>query len=293
MSSLSLRWISLLLASAVVAPGCSSPSSASSPPRSSGIFSDPHVVAVVNGTPIREVEVQYRLKTTTRETEMKPEFRRNLVEGIIQDELIAERARELGLDRDPAYLVRVAEMQSELDALRRKTLKDLYFRHELAAQAVVSDAEVRTYYEANQKRLAREVDVQQIFVRGEASARAAKAELAQGKPFEEVAAERVVASARAARPWRLNGLRGAQIPDSWRAPLETMKVGETSDVLRGPGDRAWIIRLTGERTATASFDELRDSIRETLSQQRVEESRRMEDGRLRARARIEYAPSLN
>ena len=55
----------------------------------------PAPLATVNGVPIHEADVQYRLDSIKGGGEMTPLRRTNLLERVIEDDLQAQRAREL------------------------------------------------------------------------------------------------------------------------------------------------------------------------------------------------------
>lgn len=256
------------------------------------------VVAVVNDVPIHEAEVLLRTKSSAHEqgdarlrAAAAPDAaaRKNVLETIIRDELIAQRAIALGLDDDEGYREALAGQEAVLATFRRQKLAELYSRHQREA-VKVSEADARRYYDENSALLRRELHVQQILVRDEARIEEAHRAIAAGTPFEEVAARNFPnLPADAPRPWDLGFLRWTQLPETWRPALRTLEKGQTTDILRGPRNRFWIIKLVDERVdPQATFETWRGHIMEVLRAERVEARRAEEERALRGGARIEY-----
>jgi parvulin-like peptidyl-prolyl isomerase len=234
----------------------------------------PEVVATVNGVPINEHDVQVRLRADGHGGGGE---RRTVVDGIIREQLISARARELGLDKDPGYLETLRAYQAQLAALERHELSELYFRREIAGKVTVSPDEARAYFDSNRVRIASDVHVLQIFVRGEQELHEAQAKLDAGASFESVARD-------------LGWMKWVQVPESWRAVVYTMKPGEVSGVLKGPKDRYWIIKLVDRRQDdSVTFESVQAQLTDAVKSEKIEALRARTDRELREQARIEYA----
>lgn len=250
------------------------------------------VVASVNGVPITEAD----LKAAGRgghggepATAPTPDERKAILETVIRDELIAQRAVELGLAADPAYQEQLHLLQAQVDTFRRQRLADLYHARELA-EVKVTDEEARRYFDDHAARLQTEAHVWQILVRDEARIEEVRRELEAGAAFEEVAA-RILPQAPGAesRPWDLGYLRWNQTPEPWQPELARLEKGQTSGVIRGPKNRFWIIRLIDRRTSPdVTFESTRATIVDTLKGQRIAARRDEENRALRGKAQIVY-----
>jgi hypothetical protein len=282
----------------VLCPGCSQvePNSVARAPAAVT------VLATINDVPITETDLRLHASKASAHEDgtlapreptdhrLDPGARRDALEAIVREELMAQRAVELGLDADPAVAEELATRQAELDAHRRQRLAELYARHE-RANTKVTEQEARRYYEENEAQMRRDLHVLQILVRDPARIEEARRSLAAGTPFEEVAARIFPAlPANLPRPWDLGFLNWAQLPPAWRPAVRTLHEGQTSGVLRGPRNRFWIIQIADERpSTTASFATFRSSIEELLRTEQVDARRVAAEQALRARARVTFS----
>ena len=249
------------------------------------------VLATVNGVAITRQEVVGAARgpsahggTGTAETPAET------LERLIQEELRAQRAARMGLDRDPTFRADLARAEASLRGWRRTQLATLLDTHEQVARPEVSEAEARAFYDANVPRIRTEVRVAQILLRDEAAIARALAEVRGGTAFEEVARRQFASLPPAAgRPWDLGYLRWNLLPAAWRDLAYTLPVGQTSDVLRGPNNRFWIINVVDRRERPElTFEAMRVAITQTLQEERRLAVRTGEREDLRRDARIVY-----
>ena len=274
--------LALPLALALVgAPGCRGQDS---PPAPKGLL------AKVNGRPLVEADLVQRLKRESNQSVLRPEHKRNLLEATIAEEIAAQQALALGLDRDPKYQQELGERQAQLRAFQRQRLAELHFQQEIAGKAEVSEAEARQHFERNAPRLRAELHLQQILRRGRQSIDEAAAALKEGRPFEEVAAGDFQDIPQGQKPWDLGFLKWPQVPAPWREALAAMKPGEVSPVLAGAKDRYWIVKLVEARDdPAATFEALRPVLIESLKGDQIEQRRQQIERALRERATIVYS----
>ncbi|MBI5510874.1 MAG: peptidyl-prolyl cis-trans isomerase [Deltaproteobacteria bacterium] len=249
------------------------------------------VWARVNGRAITEADLDFRLRNDSHRTEMRPEYRKNLLEAIIREEVLAGHATELGLDRDPQYQRGLRQLETQVAAFRRRRLTELLLSREVSRRSEVSEAEARRYFEAHAGELRTEVHLLQILQRSEAAIGRAQAALAAGKSFEEVAAG--LSPEKAPPPgrehWDLGYARWQQIPAPWREAVTALKPGETSAVIKGLKDRFWILKLVDRRdNPGVTFESERVTLIDMLRRDRREETQAQLERELRDRARIEY-----
>ena len=251
------------------------------------------VLALVNGKPITEEDVDLELRRGKRgDAPASDELRRTVLETIIRDELVRQRAVELELDQNPHYQAGHRRAQATLDAFARKAMGDAFAKHGIAAKTTVSDDEARQYFDDNAARMRTELEVRQILRRDASKAEQDLEDLRAGAPFETVAARQFPKLPPTDRkPWELR-LRWNQVPDAWREALAKLEAGEISDVIRGPSRRYWIIQLLSSReNPQITFESVRPVIVDFLQTEKSRELRQATHRSLRESARIEYARS--
>lgn len=293
MSGISVLVLSLLalfpLACERGRPACDSAAAHDAGGRSANPAGD--VLATVNGVPITELDV--RLKIRSRGTHVRgiePEQRGNVVETIIREELMRQRAVELGLDDDAGYREKRRPLEAQIDAFDRKELAGILLQNEIAAKTEVSTDEVRRYFESDGARIRTELHVWQILQRTEAAIDQAQREIIQGASFEEVARKQFPELPDAVpRPWDLGYLKWKQVPEAWRDAVYDMKPGDVSDVIAGPGGRFWLIKLIARREdPEATLDRLAPVIVEILKEEKAEALRVATETELREAAHVTY-----
>jgi hypothetical protein len=250
------------------------------------------VVAWVNGKPITLADVDLRLRGEARGKTPPAERRTAMLEQIVSQELLAQRAHELGLDADPKYVEESADADAQIGAYKRRRLADLTIDRELVSAATPTDADAKKYFDDNLPKLKGELHIVQIFRRGRAAIDSARDSINAGKSFDDVAKVGLEESMPGMLPpWDLGWVRWLQLPDPIREAAANLKPGEVSGVISGPGERFWIIKLVERREDDkVSFDLLKPRILELLRNSRLETSRAALEKDLRAKAKITYAP---
>lgn len=249
------------------------------------------ILATVNGVPISERDVRYRSATGRHKTQMTPQGRRNVLETVIREELFRQRAVELGLDGDPRYQQGLRELEARVNAFARAELSRLFIQRETKKSAVVSEEDARKYFVENESRIKTELHLWQILKKGRKHAvEQALQEIRNGTPFEQVAAAQFPALPKAAgSPWDLGYLRWQQVPAAWRDVVYDLKEGEMSEVIRGAGERFWIVKLIDRReNPQVTFESVRPTIIEVLRSEAAATVRERAEGELRNRAKIVY-----
>ncbi len=252
------------------------------------------VLARVNGVPITEIDVKLRGRTPPAHGGAAPAAPTpsGVLETVIRDELVYQRAVELGLDRDPEYMKKLQEMEAGIAAFKRREMLELFNRRELAAKAAVSDDEAKAYFEKHAGDVKSEYHVMQILIsRDETAARATKAEIAKGASFEEVAKKRFPGLPETVKPpWDLGYLKWNQIPEAWWGVIFQMKPGQVSDVIAGEQGRFWILKLVDRREVQgASFEQVKPRIVSVLERQKLEKARTAILEELRKKADVVYS----
>lgn len=227
------------------------------------------VVATVNGTAITQEDLKLAMQSAAggHEKITSSANKESALENIIMQELASQQATKLGLDNDPKYQAELHGMEAQLNAFKRKKLSEILLQQELLKNIKISDAEAQQYFNNNATRLRTEINVWQILHRDEISIKNIRTELDQGMSFEEAVKKLYPDNYpdMGRKPWDLGYLQWSQLPDAWQDVIYNMKIGETSDIIRGPNDRFWIIKLVDKRENThLTFEQFKPKITEIL-----------------------------
>ncbi len=319
------RWMIVVVA-VVLAPGCRNQQPAADRRAAdcagSGAPAGDYL-ALVGNTPIREQDIVYQRMVQAHTPELTPEQRKKILGKLVDKELAARRAVELGLDRDHYYRERLSQLEARVAAFKRDTLSDALMAKELDA-VQVDPAEARRYFDAHAAELRAEFHVWQIIERDPAAIERDRAALAAGKSFEEVAVEsarrsahplvddegeaeegggalydRVArkgaerADAKAGGPpksfWDIGYLRWDQLPESWRPVVPGLRPGQVSEVIEDQGGRYFLVKLIERRDGPApSFEAAEPSLVRELREQKVRQRRVELEAQLRAATPVRY-----
>ena len=245
-------------------------------------------LATVNGVPITEYDVNLNLKRVAHGEAGTPEATQNILQNLVRNELIYQQSLELGLDSNQEYRRKLSEAEAQFRDYKRKEISRLY-REYIKTKAVVTDAEAKEYFEKNSKRIQTKVHLGQIYYKGdEARINEDYKELKSGKSFEKVASKRFPNLPKGMNaPWDLGYLHWSQIPASWQESIDRLKPGEVSDIIKGPNERFWVIKLV-DRTADPgiTFATEKENIVENLRKQKADELSETMLSQMRTKSKI-------
>lgn len=253
-------------------------------------------LVTVNGVPIGKEDVRFELKSTRgHKGEKTPTQVKNILEGIIKDELVYQRAIEIGLDADLNYQKELRKIEAQLNSFKRKELAKIFYRKQIVKKVEVSDTEARKYYDKNVEWMKNEVHVWQILRRKSREIEKDLKDLSSGASFEEVAKKRFPTLPTTGRsPWDLGYLRWQQVPKAWREVVYTLSPGTTSAIISGPNRRFWIIKLIDKReNPELTFEYARPAIIEIIRSEKVAALRKRTQRELKERAQIVFFTSSN
>ncbi len=252
---------------------------------------DGKVLATVNDVPITEYDLQQRLKRSAPHPGgFGPESTANMLQMLVRDELIYQKSLELGLDKDPEYRKKMNEAQAQLRAYQRQEMGALY-RRNIRSKVEVKDAEAQDYFEKNARRIQTKVHIWQIFYRGKDPQMAELVkELKAGAAFEKIAAKQFPNLPKNVKaPWDLGFLHWSQIPAPWQGVIDRLEVGQVSDIIKGPNDRFWVIKLVNKTVdPKITFATEKERILEILRQKKTEELYDKMLNEMRAKSKIVF-----
>lgn len=248
------------------------------------------VVARVNGRPVTAFDVAMSLKSPFKAALKKqsPEEQKASLEQVIEAELFAQRAVELGLDRDPAYLEELARIEAQARAARRTALARYFRTHEVLEKATVTDADLKAYFEAHREALTKELHLQQAIFTSRAAADAALAAIAQGQAFEVAVAPAFPGTTPEQKPWDMGFLTIDLAPAFARAELLKLAPGQVSPPIEVSG-AFWVYKLVEVRTNSAiTAEAVAPRLQATLKAEQFAKRLSAVQAEVRAKAKIDY-----
>ncbi len=265
----------------------SGPASSSAGPAGASVQAK--VLARVNGVPITELDVELKLQNDSHEAAGPSEERRKAVlEQLITKEILAQKARENGLDRDKKYREGLTRLEAQVKAYERQELAELLLKREGERRSVIGDEDALAYFKQNEARIRTEVHVLQILRRSEAAIVEVRSAIERGKSFEEAARDLFPNLPEGQKPWDLGYLPFYKVPEPWRETVYELKAGEMSGILRGPNERFWLIQVVDSRKNEAlSFESVKEAILTDMRAGRVQKSRETLEQDLKKGARVE------
>ncbi len=248
----------------------------------------PSVAALVNGRPIEHFEVVLRLRSLPEATPQQA------LEDIVLDELRAQRAAELGLEKDPAFLAELARVEAQVAEAKRRELSKLFVHREVLAKADPSDAEVQAYVDRHRPRFSSKVKVLQLLRRDRPGIDAVKAALDGGARFEELVVLGGGAAPLTLADATIGPLRWDELPSGWGPALDGLQPGEVTDIIAPVrlGSFAMLKLLEREPAPTPTFDEVAPLVRATLKAERQEALKASTDEALRKVGRVVFGELL-
>lgn len=143
------------------------------------------VVAKVGDGEITEAELAFAAQDAGQELQRFPpaQWRQLLLDAMVDMELMAQAARQEGLDKDPDF-------QRQLNFLELQALRNAYLAQKIGG--TISDEDVQAAYDAQFADFegAEELHARHILVKEKAEAEALVAELNGGADFAELAREK-------------------------------------------------------------------------------------------------------
>lgn len=235
------------------------------------------IVARMGGEVIRQSTLQLLIDEIKAQDNKKlrtVEERQQFLENIIEQKMMADEARRLGLDQNPEVKLRI---QHWLDIILAKA-----YYTELRKGLVLSPDEVKAYYDAHPQAFEapEQIHVKHIIVGTRAAAEKAMAELDTGRTFEAVAQE-INMDASKERGGDIGWYpRGRLVPELETAAFALQK-GEVSDIVQTRFG-FHIIKLEDRRASQVKpFADVQEEVRLRAIQEIVERQRQENLSRIR------------
>lgn len=239
------------------------------------------VAARVNGTELTMGQVNYALQ---RMPNLDPDQAKaaslKVVRNLVDQEVIAQKARVDKLDSDPAVV-------QALDAARRQILVEAYMERKLATMAEPTDAEVTDYFNTHPELFAERkiYRLQEIAIKApQDKHEAIREQLAASKNLNDFVAW-LNAENLPAKP--AQGVKGAeQLPFDILPKLTQMQVGQT--IVANAPDGLLVIVMAGSQAQPVTLEQAKPAIARVLKAMARQEAAKAELDALKTAAKIEY-----
>lgn len=199
-------------------------------PNKSSTKSEAAPIAKVNGRTITQDDLDHALSQIppqARSLYETPAAKKDLIDRLVTREVLIQAAEKEGLDKDPTIVERIR-------TLREGLMLEAYLRKAVEQKTAVTDADVKSYYDANPgaRRTPDEVRAKHILVKTEEEAKKVQDEIKAGKKFEDLAKEVSEDPGSKNRGGDLGVLRHGQTVPEFDKVLFELKPGETSGIVK-------------------------------------------------------------
>ncbi|MCE5181002.1 MAG: peptidylprolyl isomerase [Betaproteobacteria bacterium] len=235
-------------------------------------------VATVNGAPIGQARLDFLLKQTKQQGQPDtPELRKNILDKLIIEEVVAQEAVKNGLDKS-------ADVLTQIDLAKQSVLIRAFLQDYVKNNSV-SDDVVKAEYEKIKSQMGdKEYHARHILVESEAEAKSIIAQLKKDpKKFEKLAGEKSRDPGSKVKGGDLGWAAPANFVPEFSAAMTKLQKGQvTAEPVKS--QFGWhVIKLDDSRTMQAPpFEEVKQNLQQRLQQQQIDKM--IAD--LRAKAKI-------
>ncbi len=203
---------------------------------------------------------------TTLKT-LTPDGRKKILEDLVGTRVLAQAARDAGLDRQPDVAFDVEQAVAEVLSRR--------YRETLREQLAPTEGEMREWYQAHRAELTTSprVKARHILVATADEAAAVVAALKAGEPFERLADTRSLDTQTRARGGDLGWVPKGFMVSAFDAALFSLRPGQVSDPIQTSFGYHVVRVDENDERAIPAYDAVRDRIGERLIDERIEAAR--------------------
>jgi len=239
------------------------------------------VLAQVDDATLTEADLQRLVPPELREGITGAEIR-DVLDRWVNTELLYQKARKEGLDRDPAVAARLHDMERDL-------LADEMLQRELAARVQVSGDELQAYYRSHLAQYTQEVQLKQIVLGTREEAEDVLQLLRNGAQFEALARQRSTDES-AARAGDLGFVGKGSMNPTIEPVVFTLQPGEVGGPI-ATTEGFHLLKVAAKRPAgdPIPFEAARDEIMHTLLLQRQQAAQAQLQQELQAASQVTIA----
>ncbi|UFS68827.1 peptidyl-prolyl cis-trans isomerase [Geomonas sp. RF6] len=235
--------------------------------KSADISKSSQVLARVGDKEITSVYFERQLSElpeSVRELSSHGEGKKAVLEGLVNRELLYEKAVKKHLDNDTDVLRKLEDLKKELII---KTL----LQNELSGKVAVDDREVENFYNSHPDEFQRreEVRISQIVVPDQAKANEMMEKLSIKREFGELAAANSIDQPTAERNGDVGWFTRGKLPAELRDTIFKLGTGEVSQPIK-MGNAYEIYKVTDRRSTSYEFAKVKDVIRAQLVEEKTQ-----------------------
>lgn len=257
------QWLGVLLICLATAP---SGISSAAEGEVSGEAEASRILARVNQVEITHAQFESRLQTLQQERgPIRPEQFVEVLRGMVQEEILFQAAAAAGLEQDAA-------VKARLEQARRQVLIGEFLRRKIVEPSRVTEEEARKMYEDNKPLFSTEtVAARHIMVKTQAEAEAILQDLQAGKDFADLAKTKSQDTGSAEKGGELGALKRGQTVSEFEEEAFRLKEGELSPVIKTQYG-FHILKGGAHTTVVQPFEEVKDRLRQSLLQQKQQDT---------------------
>jgi peptidyl-prolyl cis-trans isomerase C len=246
------------------------------------------VVAKINGTPITEEDLNFRLPGVHGQRRAVGNQQKAL-DDVITEELLYQQGLKIGLDKDPGYQAQIGRLERQLAHAKRAEMMRRVYNTQVAAKTEITNGDAKNYYDKNADQIATELHLGVIPFSSKERAEESREKIRKGATFESIARSVMGTQVSAGRePWDLGFLSWDQIPVDFVDAVYQLKPGEVSEVVKSNRTGYQVFKLFGIRkNPKADFTVLLGVIMNRLRDKKVLEAYEQYVANLRKEAKIE------
>lgn len=225
------------------------------------------VVAIVNGREITEKDVDITIASFPKERQaylQNEKGRKDLINQMVDFELSYNYAKDSGIDKDEEFL-------KQLEAAKKQLMIQVAVSNVLA-RATVSEEDVKNYYENNKDQFKTQelITARHILVDTLEEAEKISKEIKEGLDFSKAAEKYSKCPSKAQGGSLGTFTKGQMVPEFEKAALE-LDIEKVSEPVKTQFGYHLIVVDNKNESTAKSFDEVKDSIKSMILQQKQNE----------------------
>lgn len=254
-----------------------------------GQAEEDEVLVIVNGEEITISEYNDKLKRLSAYEKAMyrgEEGHRRFLEALIQQKVMVQKAKGMGLDKNEEVQRKIAALTREVT---ERVLIEALIKQEILDKVVVTDEEAKAYYDEHREEFKdkEKVKISQIVVATEEEAQEILQELENGADFAELASRKSDDQNIAKSGGDLGYIERGKMPAVLEKIYFSLKVGEISNPVK-TNQGYYIVKLEDKKEAAVKeFYEVSDDIKSKLTVGKQREEHQKWLRRLEEEAKIE------
>ena len=239
------------------------------------------VLARVNGQEITVLQLNYLLAQNANQPEAQQRSKQQLLEDLIQQELLVQKASELKLDRKQ-------EVLQALEFTKRQVLAQAAYGQLVGSDKPIADSELRKYYNDHPQLFSeRQVYELTVFL---VPAAALNDALKQGldKSHNEVETSQLLDQAKVAYTRTGSKVPAEVLPAQVVEPLRKINLGDIVQVREG--DNMVLMQLKARHEAPMTLENARETIVTLMNNGKLQGGNTLTA--LREQAKVEYVQAM-